>query len=71
MTTHNRSWNEWFAVGFQSGHQHCESEVRKAMRGHPQSDLWGEHGLLAATMRSNDGYRKRIQKALKILEETE
>jgi hypothetical protein len=62
--------DRWDA-GFRAGVEKCEAKVREALRGHPQSELWGEHGLLAATMRSNDGYRKRIQKALKILEETE
>jgi hypothetical protein len=72
-------------VGFAAGFADCEAKVRVALRGHQQSDLWGKRGLLAATMRSNDGYRDAINKAanillrsvdpeqdaLKILEETE
>lgn len=28
-----------------------EEQLRIAMDGHPDSELWGEHGLIAATMR--------------------
>lgn len=37
--------------GFVDGFQHAEKLMRKALRGHDCSELWGDHGLIAATMR--------------------
>lgn len=39
---------------FAAGFQHAENLVRSALRGHSDSELWGENGLLAATMRCVD-----------------
>ena len=40
--------------GLADGHKLCEDAVRTALRGHPDSELFGEAGLLAATMRCVD-----------------
>lgn len=43
-----------FMRGFMDGFQHAEKMMRRALRGHPDSQLWGDHGLIAATMRCVD-----------------
>jgi hypothetical protein len=40
-----------FMRGFVDGFQHAERRMREALHGHTDSELWGEHGLIAATMR--------------------
>lgn len=40
-----------YSEGLVDGYRQCEHEVRMALQGHKDSELWGEHGLLAATMR--------------------
>lgn len=37
--------------GFERGWMACEEKVKLALGGHKNSELWGECGLLAATMR--------------------
>ena len=34
--------------------ERVEEQLRIALDGHPESELWGEHGLIAATMRCVD-----------------
>jgi hypothetical protein len=38
--------------------ERVEEQIRIALDGHPDSQLWGENGLLAATMRCVYGYEK-------------
>jgi hypothetical protein len=40
-----------FRQGFQDGFAFAEQKMREALRGHKLSELWGDHGLIAATMR--------------------
>ena len=39
-----------YCKGFKDGFKHAETIMRKALKGHPQSELWGENGLIAASM---------------------
>jgi hypothetical protein len=43
-----------FMRGFVDGFQYAEKLIRQALRGHSDSELWGEHGLIAATMQCVD-----------------
>ena len=38
--------------------ERIEEQLRIALEGHADSELWGEHGLIAATMRCVHGYEK-------------
>ena len=38
--------------------ERVEEHLRIALDGHPESELWGEHGLIAATMRCVEAVRK-------------
>jgi hypothetical protein len=38
-----------------------ESKLRIALRGHPDSELWGDSGLIAATMRCVDAHDEAIE----------
>lgn len=49
--------------GFMDGFQHAEKAMRKALRGHPNSELWGDHGLIAATMKCVDAVQFDSEKA--------
>jgi hypothetical protein len=42
--------------------ERVEEQLRIALDGHPESELWGEHGLIAATMRAAN-YASRQQEA--------
>lgn len=35
--------------------------LRKELRGHPLSEIWGDNGLIAATMRKCDAYDKLME----------
>jgi len=43
-----------FMRGFVDGFQQAEKLMREALRGHDCSELWGDRGLIAATMRCVD-----------------
>ena len=47
-----------FEAGRQAGFAQCEDEVRMALNGHRDSELWGDHGLLAANMRCVEAVSK-------------
>jgi hypothetical protein len=47
-----------FESGKKAGYELCAAEVRKALRGCSDSELWGDHGLIAATMRCVDACSK-------------
>lgn len=47
-----------FMRGFVDGFQHAEKLMRRALRGHSDSELWGEHGLITATMRCVEEVQK-------------
>jgi hypothetical protein len=47
------AWEAWQAARGQ-----LEDQLRIALDGHSDSQLWGENGLLAATMRCVYGYEK-------------
>lgn len=49
-----------FMRGFVDGFQHAEKLMRGALHGHPGSELWGEHGLIAATMRCVEEVQKEL-----------
>lgn len=40
-----------FTKAFLEGFKDAEIRMRKALKGHSHSELWGDHGLIAATMR--------------------
>jgi hypothetical protein len=42
--------------------ERVEEQLRIALDGHPESELWGENGLIAATMRAAN-YASRQQEA--------
>ena len=44
---------------YSDGYNHCVVEVIRKLGGHPCSKLWGDRGLLAATMRVVDGYARQ------------
>jgi hypothetical protein len=50
-------WRAWQAARGQ-----LEKQLRIALHGHPDSQLWGDRGLLAATMRCVYGYEKLERK---------
>ena len=47
------AWESW-----QAAREQLEKQLRIALDGHPDSQLWGGDGLLAATMRCVYGYEK-------------
>jgi hypothetical protein len=48
-----------FRQGFKDGFALAEQKMREALRGHKSSQLWGEHGLIAATMRCVDALQRK------------
>jgi hypothetical protein len=61
MPLHNPPTSESMNDKYKEPHgskQRVEEQIRIALDGHPDSQLWGENGLLAATMRCVYGYEK-------------
>jgi hypothetical protein len=52
-----------FMRGFVDGFQHAEKLMRQALNGHPDSELWGENGLISATMRCVEAVQSDSAKA--------
>jgi hypothetical protein len=48
-----------FRQGFKDGFALAEQKMREALRGHKSSELWGEHGLIAAVMRCVDAVQRK------------
>ena len=46
---------------FEAGQEATELRVSKALGGLPESELWGDDGLIAATMRTVDAYEASLE----------
>jgi hypothetical protein len=50
-----------FRHGFKEGFAFAEEKLREALGGHKSSELWGESGLIAATMRCVEELQRKEQ----------
>lgn len=58
-----------YKVGFKDGVAEAENELIEVLHGHPHSQIWGEDGLLAATMRSLAAYSEENDKLRGLISE--
>ena len=54
-------------MAFKGGEKATELRVSKALGGMPESELWGDDGLIAATMRIVDAYEAATTRTTKAM----